>query len=305
MKSLSFWKKSVYSGLVFFGTVVVLTVGYAVWNSPYVMSTVGSGSGLTANGWNALVNNIDDLNSRLSNLSFSGGNVGVGTTSPGTRLDTHIQTTQNIAGTVANSYPIASFLNESSASSGIRGLEIGAPTSGIVSPVYLKISGTSSRFSLLNQSNVENLTVLDNGNVGIGNPNPGAKLDVVGELRVNGAVYKTQNLVLPANTTKTLKVDIAGSYGFYEIKVAGYVSSGGGSCLIAWTDGGHGGGTIYHQLQETARITQGNPVLGAITKTPSGGSISLQNTSITTPLVLLITVISNNSLGETSFAVLE
>ncbi len=108
----------------------------------------------------------------------SAGNVGIGTISPGARLDTRIQTTQNIAGTVADSYPIASFLNESSASSGIRGLEIGAPTSGIISPVYLKVSGTSSRFALLNQSNVENFTVLENGNVGVGTASPGAKLQI-------------------------------------------------------------------------------------------------------------------------------
>jgi hypothetical protein len=96
MKNLSFWKKSVYSGLVFFGTVIVLTVGYALFNSPLSMSTVGSGSGLTANGWNALVNNINDLNTRLSNISFSGVNVGIGTTNPGALLD--LAGTQNTTG---------------------------------------------------------------------------------------------------------------------------------------------------------------------------------------------------------------
>jgi hypothetical protein len=96
MKNLSFWKKSVYSGLVFFGTVIVLTVGYALFNNPLSMSTVGSGSGLTANGWNALVNNINDLNTRLSNISFSGVNVGIGTTNPGALLD--LAGTQNTTG---------------------------------------------------------------------------------------------------------------------------------------------------------------------------------------------------------------
>jgi hypothetical protein len=67
MKTLSFWKKSMYSGLVFFGTVILLSVGYSSWNA--TMSTVGSGSGLTANGWNALVNNITDLDTRVTGLT--------------------------------------------------------------------------------------------------------------------------------------------------------------------------------------------------------------------------------------------
>lgn len=100
------------------------------------------------------------------------------------------------------------------------------------------------------------MTFGSGGEVGIGTIDPKSKLDVAGDLRVNGAVYKTQILVLPGNTTKNLVVNIAGSYGFYEIKVAGYGASGAGSCLIAWMDGGHGGGTTYHHLQETARITQ-------------------------------------------------
>lgn len=93
MRTLSFWKKSVYSGVVFFGTVVVLSVGYAVWNS--TMSSVTSGSSLTAGGWNALVDNINDLNSRWSrvgnDIAFTGGNVGIGV-SPSQKL--------SVAGTV-------------------------------------------------------------------------------------------------------------------------------------------------------------------------------------------------------------
>lgn len=60
-------KKPFLLSLVFFGTLAILTVGYAAWNSPLTMITAESWSGLTANGWNALVNNINDLNTRLSN----------------------------------------------------------------------------------------------------------------------------------------------------------------------------------------------------------------------------------------------
>lgn len=84
METLSFWKKPLYSALIFFGTLIVLSIGYAAWNT--AMSKVTSGSLLTSAGWNALVDNIADLDSRWSrvgsNIAFTGGNVGIGTTSP-------------------------------------------------------------------------------------------------------------------------------------------------------------------------------------------------------------------------------
>ncbi|MDD5377358.1 MAG: hypothetical protein PHH16_04580 [Candidatus Gracilibacteria bacterium] len=65
-----FSSQSLVNGIVFgfsvFFTVSILSVGYAAWNGS--MSKVGSGSGLTANGWNAIVDNINDLNTRLSSL---------------------------------------------------------------------------------------------------------------------------------------------------------------------------------------------------------------------------------------------
>lgn len=105
------------------------------------------------------------------------GNVGIGTDNPQTLLHTQITSTASVNGTVANSYPISRFINLSS-DTGARGLEIGAPTGSVTSPVYLKVSGTGNRFAILNQSNSESFTVLDSGNTGIGTNNPSAKLDV-------------------------------------------------------------------------------------------------------------------------------
>lgn len=89
MKIPSFWKKPLYSALVFFGTLIVLSVGYATWNS--AMSKVTVGNPLTATAWNALVDNITDIDSRWSrsggNIAFTGGNVGIGTVTPGAKLD--------------------------------------------------------------------------------------------------------------------------------------------------------------------------------------------------------------------------
>ena len=110
----------------------------------------------------------------------SGGNVGIGTTNPLLRLDTRLSVPSGTVGPTANSYPIASFIgtNPDGAS---RGLEIGVPTGNVTDPsIYLKRSGTSSRFCILNQSDVEQFTILDGGNVGIGTKNPLAKLQVNG-----------------------------------------------------------------------------------------------------------------------------
>ena len=84
MHDISFLKKSLYSALVFFGTIMVLSIGYAAWNNS--MGKVSIGNTLSASGWNALVDNISDLDDRWArsggNVVFTGGNVGIGTTSP-------------------------------------------------------------------------------------------------------------------------------------------------------------------------------------------------------------------------------
>lgn len=83
MKTPSFWKKSLYSALIFFGTLVILSIGYgALAGGLSTADRVGSGSGLTSASWNRIVDGVLDLDTRLSNLSFLGGNVGIGVPSP-------------------------------------------------------------------------------------------------------------------------------------------------------------------------------------------------------------------------------
>ncbi len=69
MKSFSSWKKPLYSGVIFFGTLVVLSIGYATWNT--TMGSVGGGDSVSSIKWNAFVDNINDLNTRITNLSTS------------------------------------------------------------------------------------------------------------------------------------------------------------------------------------------------------------------------------------------
>lgn len=68
---------------------MVLSVGYATWNN--TMGKVNTGNPLSASGWNALVDNIEDLDGRWSRngaaIVYTGGNVGIGTTSPSYKLE--------------------------------------------------------------------------------------------------------------------------------------------------------------------------------------------------------------------------
>jgi len=94
------------------------------------------------------------------------GNVGIGTSSPCTLLHTVIPTCYGTNGTVVNSYPVATF-SQCDCGAGARGLQIGIPTGGVVSPVFLKVNNTGARFSIIDQSNCENFTI-SGGKVGIG-----------------------------------------------------------------------------------------------------------------------------------------
>jgi hypothetical protein len=67
-------------------------------------------------------------------------------------------------GTVANSFPLATFAINSS-DTGCRGLQIGSTPGGIGgAPVFLKVFGTSAPFAILNQNNCAGLTI-DTNNV--------------------------------------------------------------------------------------------------------------------------------------------
>ena len=130
-------------------------------------------------GWNGAT-----WTSNLFINSWSG-NVGIGTTSPGVKLDVRVEALDSTPGSVLSSYPVARFIVNGS-SGGTRGLELGAPTGGLASPVYLKVFGTSNRFAILNESNAENFTILNNGNVGIGTTNPAnGKLQVNKTIRID------------------------------------------------------------------------------------------------------------------------
>jgi hypothetical protein len=112
------------------------------------------------------------------------GKVGIGTTNPSAALVVETKTNDNNEGNVLNSHPIFKAFNNSTSSEGSaysRGLEIGAPSGNVIGPVYMK-TNTGNRLAFLDKDNHENLTILDNGNVGIGTDEPQAMLHVNGSI---------------------------------------------------------------------------------------------------------------------------
>jgi len=126
------------------------------------------------------------------------GKLGINTITPCTILHAVIQTCYGANGTVANSHPVATF-SQCDCGAGARGLQIGVPTGGVNSPVFLKISNTGVRFAILDQSNCENFTI-SGVNVGIVCTSPGVSLVIGG----------TDALKLPTGTTAQRPTGAAG-----------------------------------------------------------------------------------------------
>ncbi len=85
---ISDFKKPVLSGIVFFGTVVALSVGYAALNGGITASDkASSNEALSSVKWNRIVDGILDLDARTAGMTTNGGNVGIGTISPTAKLD--------------------------------------------------------------------------------------------------------------------------------------------------------------------------------------------------------------------------
>lgn len=74
----------------------------------------------------------------------------------------------------------------------------------------------------LGSNGVNTLNTLDNGNVGIGTSNPGAKLEVAGNIRAGGAATPTASLALLANsaTTQAMSIGYSSSIGTYSSDAA-------------------------------------------------------------------------------------
>ncbi|MDP2104092.1 MAG: hypothetical protein Q8K26_04180, partial [Candidatus Gracilibacteria bacterium] len=153
--------KNLYSRLALITSVVLIT-GYFIVSAVWVdMNSVGAGDQLSANLWNTLVENIKDLNVRTTStasiwptvtggIAYTGGNVGIGTVSPGYPLD------------------IVGLVNTQGALGGFRV----APRDG-VGTSFSWYNPTGDDFRMYASAIGDLFTVQMNGNVGIGTTDPG------------------------------------------------------------------------------------------------------------------------------------
>ena len=148
----------------------MLTVGYATLSTGLTTADrVGTGSGLTSSSWNRIVNGVLELDTRTAPISSSGGNVGIGTASPTVPL--HVIGTMRTENTGGNSFI------QNKASSGGQYWD----NLGIGLPSYFRTSNGGT-------VDTTAMTLLANGNVGIGTTNPGQTLDVAGRIQSSVAI---------------------------------------------------------------------------------------------------------------------
>jgi len=177
-------------------TTTTLVVGYFVVYAWTTLDPVDAGptKTLTATLMQGIVNNINDLNTRVLNFGFSAGNVGIGTASPLRKL--HVSGDWIIAD---NTY-------------GLLGLN----TTGGQKIISQIRNDNSYGFG------ESALVITDAGNVGIGTSSPSVRLDVAGDTK-SSRFYSIN--VTTASTPSGVPVTIynaTGQYGLYLVSVDNY-----------------------------------------------------------------------------------
>ena len=127
------------------------------------------------------------------------GNLGIGTGIANAAARLHVQAATN---------PIIQIENPTTLAVGVENdiyFKTGVHYTGMIrtrgtasngAALTFSTNATSSAASLL-----ERLTILDNGNVGIGNPTPGAKLDVNGTVRIEGGTPAAGKILTASNAS--------------------------------------------------------------------------------------------------------
>jgi len=151
--------------------------------------------------------NIRNNNSVSTMFMTSGGNVGIGTTSPGYKLhvahsgDSPLYVTTSQTTSVHGARFYAPSLSTGNAIWTVTGVGTGSYNHAHFGFYYAGNSSTSNALRL-GLAGIDVMTLVANGNVGIGTTSPGAKLEVIGTIRSNYASNEGGNIAI-VNTSKT------------------------------------------------------------------------------------------------------
>jgi hypothetical protein len=164
--------------------------GFFLASSNGLYGLFGGVSGATGDTWlQAMRNNTATAYNIL--LNPVGGNVGIGTTTPGAKL--HVFGSNSGASAVYNGTLIVEQASGASiqilsANSQTLALRFGDPENGQVG--RLEYSHVDNSMRMVTNAG-EKIRITSTGNVGIGTTSPGSKLDVVGNIGVSGNIRDT------------------------------------------------------------------------------------------------------------------
>ena len=184
-------------------------------------------------------------------ISLTGGNVGIGTTGPGAKLD--------IVSTGAGS----------------EGLRVDGTGGGFAFVVkggsdYTSHIRAGATIGVNYFTTPPSNGLIVEGNVGIGTTSPAAKLDIKGDLIVSSSLIANQNTASLASGAQTISTNATSSYtaAFYNYTVASGSNARAGQVTAVWN-----GGSIQYTDVSTTDI--GSTLGVAFTASLSGANVQL------------------------------
>jgi hypothetical protein len=214
--------------------------------------------------------NSSSVQLTASGIVLNGGNVGIGTTSPGATLDVNgagnfsggtvvsgIDTSTNVGVAIARGDYLysndGSYLRNIIGHSSTGSIDIGHPGTGLITDI--KFFPGSSGNILFYASGSENMRVASSGNVGIGTTSPNNKLSVAGNIQAtNNGVDISDNSDWPTN------IIIGNSVYPAYIKAHRYTGSYSNGLDFYYSDASSGNSTLGIRLNSSGNVGIGTAI---------------------------------------------